>query len=73
MAGDRICLYCIFYQPAGSIPGRKDDPLGLCKLAESSRNEPDQPETLAYAVDYEYYGASLLVKPEFGCNQYKGE
>ena len=38
-----------------------------CQRTTSSSGNPDTPDTLAYAVDNELYGAGLITHPAFGC------
>ena len=40
---------------------------GLCPLFRSARWEPENQDTLAYAVDDEEYEANVLTNADFGC------
>lgn len=42
------------------------DGFGSCDLAVA-KGQPQSPQTLAWAEDYEGYGANLRTRPEFGC------
>lgn len=46
---------------------------GRCEKAESGMDVPIQPATLAWATDYDHYGASLNTAPDFGCVMYEAE
>ncbi len=43
----------------------------VCLLGETIDGEVVHPETLAFAMDYEFYHANLQVKENYGCNQWR--
>jgi hypothetical protein len=46
-------------------------PFGACQLAASGDGKPDHENSLCYAIDSELYGAGLLTKATFSCNQHQ--
>lgn len=42
-----------------------------CRMTISASDEPEQPTTLAFALDHESYKAELLTAPAFGCIQFE--
>ncbi len=43
----------------------------VCLLGETRDGEATHPEALAFAADYEGYHATLEVKENYGCNQWR--
>ena len=77
------CKNCRFWNtshewtPQGE-PHECDDPrqerlrgMGVCSLASSHEDGPDNPQSLAIAEDAESYNAELVTSPEFGCVQFQ--
>ena len=44
---------------------------GSCKLADSENGDPTHEESMAVAVDFEGYRASLSTHKNFGCVQWE--
>ena len=45
---------------------------GYCASGASSKGEPNDANTLVYAIDHEEYWAFLKTHAEFGCVQFRG-
>jgi hypothetical protein len=48
-------------------PIHKRPEWGICERTEGNSGEPESAGTLAFAWDFEQYGAELVTAPDFGC------
>ena len=55
-----------YHEEALTAPYRNPERL-YCTRMTGSGGQAEDPETLAFAVDSEQYGASVEVMPDFGC------
>lgn len=44
---------------------------GICELTRSRMGKARHPESKAYAMDDDYYGAALTTDAYFGCTQFE--
>ena len=70
------CKDCRFWKNAeGQPPFYFEEPTGegkdygQCPLFLTYSGQPEDNETMAYAIDREIYAASVMTAPDFGCSQ----
>ena len=64
MEAERLCANCKFW---GEDVFGHPSSFHLCLRMESSASIPEDPDTLAFAMDQEDYHAGVLTRDDFGC------